>query len=169
MNPLPPKVNRGTLGELLAQVHLLANGVQAAPPLRDSGNDLIACCGKSILSLQVKTAKRHDFAKRRLPQLYHAAVFIVLKEIEGFCDISRPDIYLMSRDEIERATSLGKKALEPFRMSCERVKNFFPFRKSWVTSREFKNYPPPKGLRIYLKSRSTCAERQKEVRSEVES
>lgn len=125
MHPLTTKVKRGTLGELLAQVHLLVNGVQAAPPLRDSGNDLIACAGETILTLQVKTAKRHSFPKRRLPKLYHAAVFVVLKEVNEKIDVSGADVYLLSRKEIEDSTSLGKKALEPYRISKDRVAEVF--------------------------------------------
>jgi len=125
MNPLPPKVNRGTLGELLAQLYLLANGVQAAPPLRDSGNDLIACRRRDILALQVKTRKKHSFSKHHLPELYDGGVFVVLREDRGICDISKPDVYLMSRAEIEAAASFGAKAMRQFRICPERVDEVF--------------------------------------------
>jgi len=126
MNPLPPKVNRGTLGELLAQIHLLANGVQAAPPIRDSGNDLIACRGSDILALQVKTKKRHDFSKHQMPALYHGAVFVVLREeADGRYDIATPDIYLMSRTEVEATKSFGRHAMERFRICPQRVDEVF--------------------------------------------
>jgi hypothetical protein len=125
MNALPPRIKRGTLGELLAQVYLLEYGVQAAPPLRDSGNDLIACRGESIFALQVKTKKKYNFSKGQLPELYHGAVFIVLKEKKGRCDISNPDIYLMTRAEIESASGLGKMAIKPFRISSQRIDSFF--------------------------------------------
>jgi len=126
MNRLPPKVNRGTLGELLAQIHLLANGVQAAPPIRDSGNDLIACRGSDILALQVKTRKSYNFSKHRMPALYHGAVFVVLREeADGRCDIAAPDVYLMSRAEIEAAESFGRRAMVRFRICPERVEEVF--------------------------------------------
>ena len=35
----------GTVGRTLVQIRLLQFGVQAAPPIKDSGNDLIAVCG----------------------------------------------------------------------------------------------------------------------------
>jgi hypothetical protein len=125
MNTLPPKIKRGTLGELLAQVYLLANGVQAAPPLRDSGNDLIACRGSSILALQVKTRKGYNFSKHNLPELYHGVVYIVLREKNRLCDISHPDVYLMSRAEIRSAPSLGKRMIEPYRINIQRVREVF--------------------------------------------
>jgi hypothetical protein len=41
-NPISSEMRIGTLGELLVQLRLLQFDVQAAPPLKDSGNDLIA-------------------------------------------------------------------------------------------------------------------------------
>lgn len=41
-NPLPKALATGTLGELLVQFRLLQFDIQAAPPLKDSGNDLVA-------------------------------------------------------------------------------------------------------------------------------
>lgn len=45
----------GKLGELLVQIRLLEHGVEAAPPLTDSGNDLIAVKGDIIKTFQIKT------------------------------------------------------------------------------------------------------------------
>ncbi len=42
MNQVTDKIMTGTIGELLVQIRLLQFGVQAAPPIKDSGNDLIA-------------------------------------------------------------------------------------------------------------------------------
>jgi hypothetical protein len=50
----------GTVGELLVQLRLLEHDVQAAPPLKDSGNDLIAVRGKQFRSVQVKTTANGD-------------------------------------------------------------------------------------------------------------
>lgn len=54
-NPLPKTTHIGTLGELLVQLRLLEFGVQAAPPIRDSGNDLIAIKGRVVKFIQVKS------------------------------------------------------------------------------------------------------------------
>lgn len=45
----------GTIGELLVQLRLLEYGVQASPPLKDTGNDLIAVRGRCVKFMQVKT------------------------------------------------------------------------------------------------------------------
>jgi hypothetical protein len=42
MNQVPKLTLTGTFCELLVQIRLLQYGVQAAPPIKDSGNDLIA-------------------------------------------------------------------------------------------------------------------------------
>lgn len=54
-NPLPMTTHIGTLGEPLVQLRLLEFGVQAASPIRDSGNDLIAIKGRIVKFIQVKT------------------------------------------------------------------------------------------------------------------
>jgi hypothetical protein len=58
MNALFDTHFKGTLGELITQTFLLAHGVQAAPPIKDSGNDLIAVRGGSFRAVQVRTSAR---------------------------------------------------------------------------------------------------------------
>lgn len=125
-NKLPPNVTRGTLGELLAQVYLLAHGVQAAPPIRDSGNDLIACRKGQFRALQVKTRKTHNFSRQRFPEFYDGVVLVVLKEDNEKFGETPPIIYLMLRNEFEEAKSLGKKGLAAYRICPERIKLLFP-------------------------------------------
>ena len=48
-NPIPKNMKTGTIGELLVQLRLLQYNVQAAPPIKDSGNDLIAIKGNRRL------------------------------------------------------------------------------------------------------------------------
>lgn len=47
-NRLTDNVVIGTIGELLVQTRLLQCGVQAAAPIKDSGNDLIAVKGEAF-------------------------------------------------------------------------------------------------------------------------
>jgi hypothetical protein len=53
MNPLDGRMVTCTVGELLVQLRLLEYDVQAAPPLKDSGNDLIAIRGGQFRAIQV--------------------------------------------------------------------------------------------------------------------
>jgi len=57
-NPISDKIKTGTVGELLVQIRFLQYDVQAAPPLKDSGNDLIAICGEVFRGVQVKTTAK---------------------------------------------------------------------------------------------------------------
>lgn len=79
-NPLPPTTHIGTIGELLVQLRLLEYGIQAAPPIKDSGNDLIAIKGEAVKFIQIKTSKyRIPAIKKKLPKIYHLVVLVRLK------------------------------------------------------------------------------------------
>ena len=69
-NKLPDTVTVGTLGEIFSQLKLLEYGVQAAPPLKDSGNDLIAIKGEVVKYIQVKTSINGVPQLRNLPEIY---------------------------------------------------------------------------------------------------
>ena len=60
MNKITDNLKLGTVGELLVQLRLLEFDVQAAPPLKDSGNDLIAIRGIAMRAIQVKATKIED-------------------------------------------------------------------------------------------------------------
>src|SRR2546430_10346307 len=71
MNPLFDTTLKGTLGELIAQTHMLAHGVQAPPPIKDSGNDLIAVRGSAFRAVQVRTSARGLIRRPDADTLYH--------------------------------------------------------------------------------------------------
>lgn len=77
-NPLPPSLATGTLGELLVQFRLLQLGVQAAPPLKDTGNDLVAFRNQQIRTIQVKCAPNKISGDRRLPKHYDILAIVWL-------------------------------------------------------------------------------------------
>jgi hypothetical protein len=58
MNPLPFKLNTGTFGELFTQFRLLQFDVQAAAPLKDTGNDLIAVRGEVLRAISVRNLQQ---------------------------------------------------------------------------------------------------------------
>jgi hypothetical protein len=72
-NPISAAIRIGTLGELLVQLRLLQFDVQAAPPLKDSGNDLIAVKGPRFHTIQVKTT-----ANRRVPDFPDNRIYSLL-------------------------------------------------------------------------------------------
>ncbi len=100
MNTLDKKTNIGTIGELFVQLRLLELGVQAAPPLKDSGNDLIAIRGHAIRAIQVKTSTGLNF-NRNLPDRYHILAAVQLVRIGGKFSLDASRIYLFSQTEAD--------------------------------------------------------------------
>jgi hypothetical protein len=127
MNPLPKKLATGTVGELLVQLRLLQFDVQAAPPLKDTGNDLFAIRGKEIRALQIKTtanAAGFRLNRRRLPARYHALVLVWIdgEVTELHLDYCR--IYLLPKSEVNKWT-YSLRELEPHKLSAAVVDNLF--------------------------------------------
>ena len=60
-NPISSAIKIGTIGELLVQLRLLEYGIQASPPIKDSGNDLLAVKGRQFRFVQVKTTTKGKF------------------------------------------------------------------------------------------------------------
>ena len=90
----------GTVGEILVQLRLLEHGVQAAPPLKDSGNDLIAIRGTVFRAVQVKTTTGDTFTMNNLPRLFHilAVVQLIADEDRVLLDDSR--VFLVPHDRV---------------------------------------------------------------------
>lgn len=103
MNEISSEIRTGTIGELLVQLRLLQFGVQAAPPLKDSGNDLIAVRGKVFRAIQVKTTTRSTYSKDRLPDHYHilAVVQLLGDGPDIFLDQSR--VFLIPKSKVEES------------------------------------------------------------------
>ena len=81
-NPLPKPTYIGTIGELFVQLRLLEYGVQAAPPIKDSGNDLIGIRGEVVKFIQVKTSQSKITSVSRLPDIYHLVALVELEYSE---------------------------------------------------------------------------------------
>jgi hypothetical protein len=98
MNQITDKIQTGTMGELLVQIRLLQYGVQAAPPLKDSGNDLIAVNGKEFRAVSVRTTTTGRFNKPDENRLYHvlAVVHLLGHDREIYLDGSR--IFLIPQE-----------------------------------------------------------------------
>lgn len=99
-NKLPKTMHIGTIGELLVQLRLLEYGIQAAPPIKDSGNDLIAIRGEVVRFIQVKTSHGRITSVGGLPGVYHIVALVELEYSEGdnlLIDQSR--IFVFRKDE----------------------------------------------------------------------
>lgn len=78
MNKLSPTLLQGTFGELLVQIRLFQHEVQAAPPIKDSGNDLIALKGRCCRAIQVKTTAFEDPVRIENPDREYDILALVL-------------------------------------------------------------------------------------------
>lgn len=112
MNPLRKELTTGTVGELLVQLRLLQHGIQAAPPLKDTGNDLIAIREDVFKAIQVKTSARGVFKKLdELPERYH---LVALVHLVGEADkllLDESQIYLVTKDWIGHRTQVTESKL----------------------------------------------------------
>jgi len=126
MNPLSPELITGTVGELLVQLRLLQFDVQAAPPLKDSGNDLIAIKRKTIKAIQVKTTTGDRFSNLgdTLHRLFDALALVVLVGEDRTLHLDDCRIFLLSREEI-RKSSYTISELRDYELSPEVVNRIF--------------------------------------------
>lgn len=112
MNQVTDKILTGTLGELLVQARLLQYGIQAAPPIKDSGNDLIAVNGREFRAVAVRTTTTGTYNKPEADRLYHvlAVVYLVGRDRDVSFDGSQ--IFLIPEAEVPAASTdyrnLGK-------------------------------------------------------------
>lgn len=130
MNPITERLKKGTFGELLVQLKLLQYNVQAAPPLKDSGNDLIAIKGESFRAVQVKTRTINERGDRisigHMPEFYHILAIVVLDPEAGEWKLSldRCKIFLLESSENTKSSySIDK--LEKYEIGRERIEQLF--------------------------------------------
>ena len=101
-NSLSKTTYIGTIGELLVQLRLLEFGIQAAPPIKDSGNDLIAIRGEIVKFIQVKTSQGAITRVDNLPDIYHLVALVELKYNKGVLLLDETKIYIYKKNETVR-------------------------------------------------------------------
>lgn len=129
MNRLPYETKTGTMGELIVQLRLLQYGIQAAPPLKDSGNDLIAVRGSIFRAIQVKTTGNSD-GTWRIPRnkRYHILALVRLRVRNSQLYLDETEVYLLDRKLIEsRCYDLSN--LSNHRISQELIDRLFRNKK----------------------------------------
>ena len=104
MNALFDTHFKGTLGELITQTFLLAHGVQAAPPIKDSGNDLIAVRGGSFRAVQVRTSARGVIYRPDPACLYHILAAVHLPYDGDFPLVSKARVFLFTAEQVADLT-----------------------------------------------------------------
>src|SRR6266404_9404023 len=124
LNRITDKILTGTVGELLVQVRLLQYGVQAAPPIMDSGNDLIAVNGSEFRAVSVRTTTTGRFQKPVADRLYHvlAVVHLLGQDRDVYLDQSR--VFLIPACDVDAAPDRCDR-LDPYAFSGELVQRLF--------------------------------------------
>ena len=103
INELDPNTNLGTLGELMVQLELLQYRVQAAPPLKDSGNDLIAVRDHEFRAVQVKTTATNTFDLRHLPGRCHLVALVkICRNDREEVSLDQTRVFLVPYEEVAR-------------------------------------------------------------------
>lgn len=103
MNPIDRTTKIGTIGELLVQLRLLQYDVQAAPALKDSGNDLIAVKGENFRAVQVKTRTSNNISFSNLDEKkYHILALVRLIGDDHTFHLDRSEIYLLTKPEVTK-------------------------------------------------------------------
>jgi hypothetical protein len=123
-NPITKNITLGTIGELLVQLRLLQFDVQAAPPLKDSGNDLIAIRGSEMRTIQIKATKAH---RPRFPQKkrhYHLLALVHLRGYDRELQLDRSDVYLVPQEQLA-CLRRSWDALAQFKLTEDYVSRLF--------------------------------------------
>lgn len=123
-NPISKQIKIGTVGELLVQLRLLQYGIQAAPPLKDSGNDLIAVKGEVFRGIQIKTTTKRQFRWNNLPEHYHILALVRLAGEEENILLDKSQIFLVHREKVD-TLSAKNSGLDEFAISQQLVDELF--------------------------------------------
>lgn len=124
-NPITERVKIGTIGELLVQLRLLQYNVQAAPPIKDSGNDLIAVKGEAFRGVQVKTTAGQRVSQRDLPDHYHILAIVKLSSTETDLLLDTSEIFLVPRAVVDANGGRPPVQLDAYAISEDLVAELF--------------------------------------------
>ena len=98
-NPLPKTTQIRTIGEVFVQLKLLEFDVQAAPPMRDSGNDLVAIKGRIIKLIQVKTTQNDDWNLNNLKKVYDLVFLVKLESEDNRILFDKSKVFVLQEGE----------------------------------------------------------------------
>lgn len=113
---------------MLVQARLLQYGVQAAPPIKDSGNDLIAVKGDCFRAIQVKTRTTRPeeiFTLGNLPSLYHVLALVRLEVKDDDVWLDESEIFLVPRGFVEHFPIRRFTDVRKFVLSARLIERLF--------------------------------------------
>jgi hypothetical protein len=125
MNPLPFRLTTGTFGELFTQFRLLQFDVQAAAPLKDTGNDLIAVRGQVFRAISVRSTTGETFNKPNPRRLYHILAVVKFETSKDGVVLDETDLFLVPHAAVDNIQN-NISAVERYRICEDLVDEFFP-------------------------------------------
>ena len=124
MNQITDRILTGSLGELLVQTRLLQYNVQAAIPLKDSGNDLIAVNGREFRAVSVRTTTTGTYKKPAKNRAYHVLAVVCLVGSGRNVLLDKSSVFLIPKEEVAAASTDCKK-LDKYKFSRKMVEQTF--------------------------------------------
>lgn len=94
------KPDKTRLGELIAEVYLLAHGVHVASDAKHTGNDLIGIVGKQFRAIQVWTSPTGSIRMPAENVNYHVLAVVHLPHENGNPSPSKARVYLFSATDV---------------------------------------------------------------------
>lgn len=125
-NPISNELKLGTIAELLVQASLLQFDVQAAPPLKDSGNDLIAIRRAAIRAIQVKATKRDRYGAPKEKIRYDILAAVRMRGAGRLIHFDQCEIFLLEKKELRRLPRSFDRLPRDYLLTKERVDFLFP-------------------------------------------
>lgn len=126
-NPLSRELITGTVAELFVQIRLLQFKVQAAPPLKDSGNDLIAIRGRQMRSIQVKATASASYRIPKKNRKYDILAAVHFCGENHRIDLEASKIFLIGNRELKKRSSRRFSAIPKMELDSTRIDELFSF------------------------------------------
>lgn len=127
-NPISPELTLGTIAELLVQASLLQFDVQAAPPLKDSGNDLIAIRGAEVRAIQIKATKSGRYGAPKAWKRYDILAAVRMRGHGRYVDFNGCDIFLIEKNQLSALPRSFDQLPDNLRLCEARIDALFPRR-----------------------------------------
>jgi hypothetical protein len=124
MNQVTDKIQTGSLGEMLVQIRLLQFGIQAAAPLKDSGNDLIAVNGREFRAISIRTTTSDRYKKPKIGRMYHVLVVVRLVGNGREVLLDKSELFLLPQPQVAAAPN-NCLELSEYKFSATQVERLF--------------------------------------------
>jgi len=125
-NPISPELTLGTIAELLVQASLLQYDVQAAPPLKDSGNDLIAIRGPVIRAIQIKATKSTRYSAPNKKKRYDILAAVQMRGEGHKIHFGQCEIFLLEKKMLPELPRAFQLLPDEYLLCAARIDALFP-------------------------------------------